>query len=69
LGTFFTKVHKPHELRIPLGNRLEALGGNKEAEFSVRINEQYSICFKWQKSDPVQPYDWQNFLMLLLIFS
>lgn len=40
------------ELRIPPGNRLEALSGNRKGEFSIRINEQYRICFKWDESGP-----------------
>jgi len=35
------------ELRIPPGNKLEALFGNREGEYSIRINDQYRICFKW----------------------
>jgi proteic killer suppression protein len=33
------------ELRIPPGNRLEVLSGDRKGEFSIRINEQYRICF------------------------
>ena len=40
------------ELRIPPGNRLEVLSGDKKGEFSIRINEQYRICFKWSESGP-----------------
>jgi proteic killer suppression protein len=40
------------ELNIPPGNRLEALSGNREGEFSIRINEQYRICFKWNNDAP-----------------
>jgi proteic killer suppression protein len=40
------------ELRVPPGNRLEALSGNRKGAFSIRINEQYRICFKWGKSGP-----------------
>jgi proteic killer suppression protein len=40
------------ELKIPPGNRLESLYGNRKGQFSVRINEQYRICFKWSKSGP-----------------
>ena len=40
------------ELRIPPGNRLEALSGDRKSEFSIRINEQYRICFKWGESGP-----------------
>lgn len=35
------------DLRIPPNNRLEALKGNRKEEFSIRINDQWRICFKW----------------------
>ena len=34
-------------LRIPPGNRLEALKGDRAGQFSIRINDQWRICFKW----------------------
>jgi len=40
------------ELKIPPGNRLESLSGNRKVEFSIRINGQYRICFEWGKSGP-----------------
>jgi proteic killer suppression protein len=40
------------ELRIPPGNRLETLSGNREAQYSIRINEQYRICFMWVNNAP-----------------
>jgi len=40
------------ELKIPPGNRLENLAGNREDEHSIRINNQYRICFKWNTTDP-----------------
>ena len=36
-----------NDLRIPPGNRLEALKGEREGQYSIRINEQYRICFFW----------------------
>jgi proteic killer suppression protein len=38
-------------LKIPPGNRLEALKGNRKGQYSIRINNQWRICFKWQESD------------------
>jgi proteic killer suppression protein len=35
-------------LRIPPGNRLEALKGNRTGQHSIRINDQYRICFVWK---------------------
>ena len=39
------------DLRIPPGNRLEKLTGNREGEHSIRINDQWRICFRWHKGD------------------
>jgi proteic killer suppression protein len=40
------------DLRIPPGNRLEALKANREGQHSIRINNQYRICFKWTDKGP-----------------
>jgi proteic killer suppression protein len=40
------------ELRVPPGNRLEALVGNRKGQYSIRINEQYRICFLWTEAGP-----------------
>ncbi len=40
------------ELKIPPGNMLEMLKGNRKGEHSVRINDQYRICFKWIEAGP-----------------
>jgi proteic killer suppression protein len=42
------------ELRIPPGNRLEALGGDRKGQYSIRINNQYRICFFWIEQGPDQ---------------
>jgi len=42
------------ELRIPPGNRLEALTRNRQGQYSVRINDQYRICFKWSETGPIE---------------
>jgi proteic killer suppression protein len=36
------------DLRIPPGNRLEKLVGNRDGQYSIRINEQWRLCFKWK---------------------
>jgi proteic killer suppression protein len=41
------------QLRIPPGNRLEALHGNRAGRHSIRINDQYRICFRWTEAGPV----------------
>jgi proteic killer suppression protein len=43
-----------HELFIPPGNRFEKLGGDRKGEYSIRINDQYRICFVWTETGPEQ---------------
>lgn len=38
-------------LRIPAGNRLEKLRGDREGQWSVRINQQYRVCFSFERGD------------------
>ena len=40
------------DLRVPPGNRLEALKGDRAGEYSIRINDQWRICFVWQERGP-----------------
>ncbi len=40
------------DLRIPPGNRLEALKGDRRGQHSIRINDQYRICFTWTEAGP-----------------
>lgn len=39
------------DLRVPPGNRLEALKGDRVGQHSIRINEQWRICFVWREGD------------------
>ncbi|OQY32047.1 MAG: plasmid maintenance system killer family protein [Anaerolineaceae bacterium 4572_5.1] len=39
------------DLRIPPGNRLEKLSGDREGQHSIRINQQWRICFLWDNGD------------------
>ena len=39
------------ELRVPPANRLERLSGDREGQYSIRINSQWRICFEWQDGD------------------
>ncbi len=39
------------DLRSPPGNRLERLKGDREGQYSIRINDQWRICFEWRKDD------------------
>jgi len=41
------------DLRSPPSNRLERLRGNREGQYSIRINEQYRICFGWVDAEAV----------------
>jgi proteic killer suppression protein len=41
------------DLRVPPGNRLEVLRGNRKGQHSVRVNDQWRICFRWTESGPV----------------
>jgi len=36
-----------HDLRLPPSNRLEVLKGNRKGQWSIRINDQWRICFEW----------------------
>lgn len=39
------------DLRVPPGNRLEALRGDRRHQHSIRINDQFRLCFRWQDGD------------------
>jgi proteic killer suppression protein len=39
-------------LRLPPGNRLESLKGDRAGQFSIRINDQFRICFEWTDAGP-----------------
>jgi proteic killer suppression protein len=39
------------ELRVPPGNRLERLAGGRAGQHSIRINDQWRICFRWKEGD------------------
>jgi proteic killer suppression protein len=41
------------ELRVPPGNRFEALSGDRKGQYSIRINDQYRICFNWADMGPL----------------
>lgn len=42
------------DLRIPPSNRLEKLRGSREGQYSIRINDQYRMCFLWRSGDAYQ---------------
>ena len=39
------------DLKIPPGNRLEALKGDRQGQYNIRVNKQYSVCFNWDHGD------------------
>jgi len=41
------------DLRIPPGNRLESLSKDRKGQHSIRINDQYRICFVWTETGPI----------------
>ena len=43
-----------HELQIPPGNRFEALKGDRQGQHSIRINDQYRLCFRWTDTGPAE---------------
>ena len=43
------RVRELNELKVPPGNRLELLKGDRENQYSIRINQQYRICFIWEE--------------------
>jgi proteic killer suppression protein len=47
-------LHAATELRhlgVPPGNRLEALKGHRKGQYSIRVNDQWRICFRWRESN------------------
>lgn len=47
-------VTRLEQLRVPPKNRLEALKGDRKGEHSLRINDQYRICFVWTERGPAE---------------
>ena len=39
------------DLRVPLGNRLERLRGDRAGQYSIRVNDQWRLCFYWRSGD------------------
>jgi len=40
------------DLRVPPGNRLEVLKGERRGQYSIRVNDQWRICFRWREGGP-----------------
>ena len=45
------QARRLEDLRAPPGNRLEALKGDRNGQHSIRINDQWRICFRWEAGD------------------
>ncbi|HEY7878687.1 MAG TPA: type II toxin-antitoxin system RelE/ParE family toxin, partial [Gemmatimonadaceae bacterium] len=58
--TQINRVRDLRELAIPPGNRLERLGGSRRGQYSIRINQQYRVCFRWEDgyADQVEVTDY-----------
>lgn len=58
--TQLNRVRDLRELAIPPGNRLERLRGDREGQHSIRINQQYRVCFQWENgyADQVEVADY-----------
>jgi len=44
-------AHRLEDLRVPPGNRLENMRGDRKGQHSIRINDQWRICFRWKDGD------------------
>ena len=58
--TQLNRVRELRELGVPPGNRLERLRGNREGQHSIRVNQQYRVCFLWEDgyADQVEVVDY-----------
>lgn len=48
---YLNAARRLDDLKVPPGNRLEALRGSRRGQYSIRINEQWRICFRWVDGD------------------
>lgn len=60
--TQLNRVRELRELAVPPGNRLKALAGDRAGQYSIRINDQYRICFRWEGryADEVEVTDYHS---------
>lgn len=54
------RVTELRELSVPPGNRLELLHGDRSGQYSIRVNDQYRVCFRWEDgyADEVEVTDY-----------
>ena len=48
---YLQQARRLEDLRVPPGNRLESLRGNRRGQYSIRINDQWRLCFRWTSGD------------------
>jgi proteic killer suppression protein len=48
---YLNRARRLEDLRVPPGNHLELLQGNRAGTYSIRINDQWRICFAWREGD------------------
>ncbi len=48
---YLHRAQRLDDLRVPPGNRLEALRGNRKGQHSIRVNSRWRICFRWSDGD------------------
>lgn len=51
---YLHQARRLSDLRVPPGNRLEALHGDRQGQYSIRVNERWRICFRWIDGDALQ---------------
>ena len=49
---YLNNVKTIQDLRVPPGHRLEKLRGNRAGQYSIRVNDQYRVCFAWVDGEP-----------------
>ena len=56
------RVRTVEDLKVPPGNRLVRLRGDRTGQYSIRINEQYRLCFRWESgyADEVEVTDYHK---------
>lgn len=48
---YLNQARRLEDLRVPPGNRLEKLRSDRRGQFSIRINDQWRVCFRWHEGD------------------
>jgi proteic killer suppression protein len=51
---YLNQARTLEDLKVPPGNHLEALKGNRKGQHSIRINDQYRLCFTWRDGEAIE---------------